>query len=234
MTKIPTATEVLAQQRVDHNMPQSSTPAVVDSETALDQFMLEHAGAGGATFFKFAKDGKYRKTLDDEEIVGTELVAIYDAIQGGYIRFNGKGNPPTRHMGTLFSGFVAPKRDTLGDTDQSAWQPGPSGKPADPWQVQMLLPLVDPKTNELYIFNTTSVTGRGAVGKLITACKLLRRKEPNSYPVVKLAFGGFPHRDDRIGWVTTPAFPVIGKTPKDGSVLPDTSLAADLDEEIPF
>jgi hypothetical protein len=72
------------------------------------------------------------------------------------------------------------------------------------------------------------------VGKLITACKLLRRKEPNSYPVVKLALGGFPHRDDRIGWVTTPAFPVIGKTPKDGSVLPDTSLAADLDEEIPF
>jgi hypothetical protein len=234
---VKTSAQALAQQRADHNRPPSSqtnVPAApVNNDAALDQFMLEHAGGGGATFFKFAKDGKFRRTSDDEEIpVGTEFNAIYDAIQGGFIRFN--GNPPTRHMGPLFGGFVPPARDSLGDADESAWEPGPSGKPADPWQVQMLLPLVDPKTNELFIFNTTSVTGRGAVGKLITSCRQMQRKEPGFYPVIKLALGGFPHRDPRIGWVTTPAFPVIGKAPKDGSVLPDTSLAHDLDDALPF
>jgi hypothetical protein len=246
---VRTSAQALAQQAADHGKPpptpptakapppsQVNVPAVpVSNDAALDQFMLEHAGGGGATFFKFAKDGKYRKTSDDEEIpVGTEFVAAYDAIQGGRIRFNGKGNPPTRHMGPLFGGFVPPKREDLGDTDESLWEPGPSGKPADPWQVQMLLPLVDTKTNELFIFNTTSVTGRGAVGKLITACRQMQRKDPGFYPVIRLALGGFPHKDPRIGWVTTPAFPVIGKAPKDGSALANTSLAGDLDDEIPF
>jgi hypothetical protein len=238
-THIPTAAQVLAQQAADHNKPQpnggGTSVAPTSNDATLDAFMLEHAGGGGATFFKFAKDGKYRKTSDGEEIpIGTELTAVYDAIQGGFIRFNGKGHPPTRHMGPLFSGFIAPKRETLGDDDPSTWEIGPSGKPADPWQVQMLLPLVDPKTNELFIFNTTSITGRGAVGKLILACKRMRQSDPNSYPVVRLDLGGFEHRDPRIGWVTTPAFPVVGKGPKDGTAVPDTSIAADMDDAIPF
>jgi hypothetical protein len=239
---VRTAAQALAQQAADHNKPPPPPPtnvnvpaAHVNSDAALDQFMLDHAGGGGATFFKFSKDGKYRKTSDDEEVpAGTEFVAIYDAIQGGFIKFNGKGAPPTRHMGNLFAGFVVPRRDTLGDLDESTWEPGPSGRPADPWQVQVLLPLVDTKTNELFIFNTTSTTGRGAVGKLMHACKQMRRKEPDSYPVVKLALGGFPHKDPRIGWVVTPSFPVIGKAPKDGSALANTSLASDMNDEIPF
>jgi hypothetical protein len=45
--------------------------------------------------------------------------------------------------------------------------------------------------------------------------------------------GGFQHRDERVGWVATPVFAVVGRTPKDSAAKPDTSLAADMNDEIP-
>jgi hypothetical protein len=137
-------------------------------------------------------------------------------------------------MGPLFSGFVPPRRSEMGDTDESQWETGVNGERVDPWQLQVILPLLNSATGEPFIFGTTSMTGRTAVGKLILACKALRRKDPSVYPIVRLDIGGFKHRDDRVGWVATPVFPVVGQVPKDGTTLPDTSLKSDLNDEIPW
>ena len=241
MSNIPTADQVLAQQRADHDMPpkpetpkpETNVPAVTNSEAAIDSFLTEFAGGGGATFFKFTK-GRYVDRDGEEIAKKTEFVCPYEQIQIGWIRFNGKGNSPTRHMGPLFSGFVPPSRNSLGDNDPSAWEVGLNGEPADPWQMQCLLPLLDAKTGEPFVFQTVSVTGRGAVGKLILACKQLRKKKPDIYSVVRLDVGGYQHRDPRIGFVEVPAFPVIGQAPKDGTALPDTSLKNELDDAVPF
>ena len=136
-------------------------------------------------------------------------------------------------MGPLFGGFTPCPRDELGDMDQSLWEQGLSGKPADPWQSQILLPL-QAEDGALFIFGTTSITGRRAVGRLIDECRKMLRREPNDYPVIKLALGSFQHRDERVGRVTVPAFVRVGKTPKTGVAAIDTSIGTDLNDEIPF
>jgi hypothetical protein len=148
---VRTAADALRQQREDHGVvvPTDKLPAVTNGSSPVAAYLAEHGVGMGGTFFKFAKDGRFRKTSDDEEIPeGKELVVIYDQIMGGWIRFCGKGNPPDRRMGPIFGGFMPPKREELGDTDDSQWEIGLDGKPADPWQHQLLLPLQNPETGE--------------------------------------------------------------------------------------
>src|SRR5262249_33825896 len=137
-------------------------------------------------------------------------------------------------MGNLFDGFVPPNRESLGDTDENEWEMGLSGKPADPWQFQLLLPLQSVESGELFVFNTSSITGRRAVDNLIAACGRIQETEPNDYPIIKLRIGGFQHRDERIGWIKTPAFDRVGKTPKADTTVADTSLGGELNDEIPW
>ena len=209
---------------------ETKLPTTTPTDSSVDAFLLEHAGAGGATFFSFKK-GKYQ-TRDGEEIaVGTDFTCAYDAMQVGWIRFNGKGNSPERKMGPLFQGFLPPSRHSLGDLDETKWDQGPNGEPQDPWQMQMLVPLVSIDGSP-YVFTTTSITGRGAVGKLVAVCKKMRRNDPELYPVVRLATGGFQHRIPSIGFVTTPAFVVVGKAPKEGTA--PVSVEDDMNDELPI
>jgi len=209
--------------------------ALANGGSPVSAYLAAHGVGMSGTFFKFAKDGKFRKTSDDEEIPeGTQFVVIYDQIQAGWIKFMGKGNPPVRKQGNVFEGFVPPDRETLGDTDEGEWEVGLSGKPADPWQFQLLLPLQGVETSELFVFNTSSITGRRAVDNLIQACGRMQRTEPDVYPVIKLRISGFEHRDERIGWIKTPAFERVGKAPKADLTVVTTSLASNLNDEIPF
>jgi Domain of unknown function (DUF4262) len=54
----------------------------------------------------------------------------------------------------------------------------------------------------------------------------MQKTNPGEVPVVRLRSGGFNHRDDRIGWVATPVFAVVGRAPRD-SAKSDTTAAAD-------
>jgi hypothetical protein len=211
---------------------QTNVPAIPSN--AVDTYLNEHCGGGAGVLFKFAKDQRFRRVDDGEEIpLGTEFTVVYDQIQVGWIKFNGKGEPPERKMGALFQGFLPPPREELGDDDQSLWEVGLSGKAADPWQQQILLPL-QAEDGELFIFGTTSITGRRAVGRVIDECRKMQRREPDDYPVIKLALSSFQHREERIGRVTVPAFVRVGKTAKTGMAAIDTSIAADMNDEIPL
>jgi hypothetical protein len=159
---------------------------------------------------------------------------VYDEIRAGWIRFAGKGEQPERKMGPVFNGFVPPPREELGDQDEAQWELGLSGKPTDPWQFQVLVPMSDTKNGELYIFGTTSITGRRECDKLISACARMQKTEPDFYPVIKLDVSGFEHRDSRIGWVKTPSFTRIGRAPKSDTSAAQTSLADNMSDAIPF
>jgi hypothetical protein len=239
---IRTTEQALAQQKADaeraHQVPAKAngggavTTAGGDS---VDNYLAEHAGGGGATFCRFTKDGQFAKTSDDEVIpLGTVYAAPVDKTQVGWIKFNGKGQQPTRIMGPLFGGFVVPSRESLGDTDPALWELSLDGRPKSPWQSQMLLPLIAAADDQLYIFQTTSQTGRNAVGRLITLYRHLLVREPGTYPVIKLGVSGFQHRDPRVGWVKTPAFTQVGTVPMDGTRPVDTSLASDVGDDLPF
>jgi hypothetical protein len=233
-TSNQTAAAALKQQREEHGVivPANKVSAVASPAT---DYLTEFGVGMSGTFFKFAKDGKFRKTADDEEVPeGTELVVVYDQIQVGWIKFNGKGNEPDRKMGPVFDGFMPPPRKTLGDDDESQWQLGLDHKPADPWQHQVLIPLLNPKTDELLVFNTTSLTGRREAGNLIKHCDRVRKKEPDVYPVIRLKIGGFNHRDERVGWVETPKFAVVGSAPKDNAAAATSAIDKDLNDTVPF
>ena len=106
------------------------------------------------------------------------------------------------------------------------------GRPADPWQHHMYLVLQQADTRELFTFVTSSMTGRRAVGNLLRHYDRLRRSNSDEVPVVRLRTGGFKHKDDRVGWVSTPVFIVFGKTPRDSAAKPDTSTEAILDDQL--
>src|SRR5262245_56744756 len=178
------------------------------------------------------KVGKYIVVETGEDISGRQFICACDETLGGYIRFNGEGQPPDRVQGLIYRGWIKPRRDTLGDNDRSQWPIGLSGRPEDPWKEQVNLVLMDPETRAFFTFATTSKTGRSGAGALLQHYNRMRKNDPDSYPIVRLTPSGY--NDKRYGWVNKPVFAIIGRTPKTAAAVPDTSVAADMNDEIPY
>jgi hypothetical protein len=211
--------------------------AATDNRTPVQRYLDEIAPSGiVGRLIKFSKEGSFT-TVDDGEPVSSDadFIALCDETLIGWIKFDANGEaPPARAMGLLYSGFVMPDRASLGDDASAQWPIGLSGQPADPWQHQVCIVLQNTETNMLYTFATTSQTGRRAVGNLLKHYDRMQRTNPGELPVVRLRPGGYEHRDERIGWVHTPTFVVVGRAPRDSAAKPDTSLAADMNDELPL
>jgi hypothetical protein len=211
---IPTAAQVLKRQNERAEADRVNLPAQVQPASAVDDYLKDLGGPIGR-IMKFNKDGRFT-TGDGEEVAqDRNFAVIHDQIQVGYIKFGGKGEAPERRMGPLFNGYRPPPRSELGDLDQTQWDIGLNGQPQDPWQPQIQIPLADVMTEELYLFGTTSVTGRKACGNLIAQAQRMARNDPDNYLVVALRTGGFNHA--KFGRVKTPSFLVRGKVPKSGA-----------------
>jgi len=210
--------------------------AIPDNRTSVQQYLDEISPATIAGHMvKFNKDGKFVRTDNDDVIDDeTDFIAMPDQTLIGWIKFNGEGQPPDRVMGLLYDGFVMPARDTLSDTDQSKWELGLDGRPQDPWQHHVYLVLQHADTKELFTFVTSSITGRKAIGNLLRHYDRTQRGGDDSYPIVRLKVGGFQHRDARVGWVKTPVIAIVGRAPRSGTPKPDSSVAADMNDQIPF
>jgi hypothetical protein len=187
-------------------------------------------------FVKFdAKRRGYVITSDDTVIpLGTQVAVIYDQIQVGWMKFNGRGQPPERKMGALFAGFVPASRSDLGDEDQALWEIGLSGKTQDPWQQHICLPMQVVESGDLLIFDTSSQTGRNEANQVISLCNRMRRQNPEHFPVVKLELGGFDHKDTRIGRVHTPKFTHVGSAARTDVSAGLVSLNDEMSDAIPF
>ena len=211
--------------------------ALPDARTPQQAYLDEIAPPSSLVGRPIKFDGKAGKWLfgdTDEEISpDTDFVPLCDEILIGWIKFNGKGEQPDRIQGLLYDGFIMPPQSTLPDRDSSKWELGLSGEPDDPWQHQMCLVLQSPGTHELCTFATSSRTGRRAVGNLLRHYDRMRKKDDDHYPVVRLKVSGYNHKDERVGWVHTPVFAVVGKAPKASAAIPDTSLSGDLNDAIP-
>ena len=196
----------------------ATSVAVPDTRTPQQTYLDEIAPPSSLVGRPIKFDGKAGKWLfgdTDEEISpDTDFIPLCDEILIGWIKFNGKGEQPDRIQGLLYDGFVMPPLSTLPDRDQSKWELGLDGEPADPWQHQMCLILQSPRTHELATFATSSRTGRRAVGNLLRHYDHMRKKDDDHYPVVRLKVSGYNHRDERVGWVYTPVFAVVGKASK--------------------
>src|SRR5262249_7372501 len=210
--------------------------ALPDTRTGIERYLDEIAPAAVVgRLIKFSKDGQFI-TADDGEPISdvAEFVLLAKETLVGWIRFNEAGEAPDRHIGLLYGGFTMPPRDRLGDSDESKWAAGLNGLPEDPWKHQIYLVLQNAESGELYTYIASSQTARRSVGHLLRHYNRLQRTHADEYPVVRLKAGGFQHRDERVGWVSTPAFAVVGRRPKDSTARPDTSRATDFDDSLPF
>lgn len=254
--KPPTPEEIVTQQRRDAERakqqkaaaravtvkPAAPPPAVAptDTRTPEQQYIDEVAPSSiVGRLVKFDKNGRFVVSDTGEPIDDTvDFFALCGDVQIGYVKFSKEeGEPAKRRMGLLYDGFRMPDRESLGDTDASLWEPGLSGEPEDPWLHQQNLVLQRVDTRELFTFSTTSKTGRRAVGNLLRHYDRMRRTTPDDVPVVRLKAGGFQHKDDRIGWVATPLFVVVGRAPRDDAarpetVPPDTTPGGDMNDSL--
>lgn len=233
--KTPTARELVAAKKAAAAPAKPAATAIADPRPYRDRYLDEVAPSGiVGRMIKFSKEGAF-VTHDDGKPVpeSAEFVALCDQTLIGWVKFNGEGEPPDRVMGLFYDGFVMPPVESLPDRDKSQWDLGLDNEPQDPWQHHQYLVLQETKTLELFTFVTSSKTGRRAVGNLLRHYNSTRRLHPDELPVVRLRKGGYEHKNSRVGWVTTPVFVVCGRQSRDSVATPDTSLAANLDDDIP-
>jgi hypothetical protein len=239
-----TAKQVLAEQnqqterdrqQLATRKPTTPASALPDTRNDHEKYLDEIAPSGVVgRLVKFSKGGEYIY-LDNDEKIGPDedFVALLDQTLISWVRFH-EGEPPERIGGLLYQGFVLPPRQALGDNDKADWPVGLSGDREDVWKHEIMIVLKKPATQELLTFTTTSKTGRRAVGNLLRHYERLQKTDPGAFPVVRLRPGGFNHSDPRIGWVPTPTFVVVGVTPGHTAAVPDTSVKAQLNDQIPF
>ena len=123
-----------------------------------------------------------------------------------------------------------PAVKTLAILTRAQWPIGLSGFPQDPWQHFLEIVLQRTDTHEVFIFGTSSVTGRRAVAALLKHCQRAGRDDPTYTPIIKLRTGSFKHKDPRVGIVEVPSFAVVGQA----KTAPVPKVADSLDDEVPF
>jgi hypothetical protein len=213
-------------------VPRASGPAVPDSRTAPERFVDEISPSfmPGQPIKFDGKIGKFVTPGNDTPLDETiRYAALLPETWTGYIKFNGEGEQPTRVGGLLYDNYVMPPREDLGDLDPTEWPLGLNGKPADPWLRQILIPIQNIATSEIFTFQTTSTTGKTAVGALLRNYNRMRRGNPNEVPIIQLKPSSYMHRT--FGKVNVPSFVICGRTSLDSAQL--TTLADGLNDEIP-
>jgi hypothetical protein len=187
----------------------------------------EVSGGGGGKQAKFdGKAGNHVVRGSDDILNNKEAVfGIYDA-QGGYLKFNGKGTPPERRLGSIFPKDEAPLRSSLGDTDKSEWPKAKFGgdEPEDPWVQVIEIPMRLKETGEPYVFSAQSKTSLAAIKDLLSQC---RRMPEGFEPLVRLGVGSYK---GKFGTVRKPVFSILGKVPMVG----DGEVENDMNDAIPF
>jgi hypothetical protein len=83
-------------------------------------------------------------------------------------------------------GQLHPKRSDLPDQDETQWEPGLDGKPADPRQDARYVYLVDQQSAAEFTFVTKSKGGRSAVSALRNQLANMRTAHPRAVAVVEL------------------------------------------------
>ena len=220
------------QQRAEHGVIVPAAKTNVVQLNAGMNYLAKHSSTGIP--MRFSKEGKFiLPTECDKELPeGTQLAVVWDQARGGFQKFGAKGERPEYRVGLIFGG-KPPERDGLPDRDPTQWPVSDlTGEKEDPWREVQLVPLQSIDDGTVYVFSTMSVTGLRAVSNLLSQSARMAGKDGDNYPVIKLRCGGYEHK--RFGWVKVPAFERVGSASKSEITAAVTSLAGDLDDEIPF
>jgi len=181
-----------------------------------------------------------------------QLVAGVNALTVGWTKWEDR-RPVDYRVGFVAEGFKPPKRTELDNREEKYWPKDGSGKPRDPWQFSMRLPLVDLESGEKYLFETASGGGRDALGNLAEAYADHREthESDQQLPLIELNVGQYDHPSygqvftpqlDILKWIdppeqgqkkALPSAPMEGVTPKPKAEA-KRGDDMDMDDGIPF
>jgi hypothetical protein len=153
--------------------------------------------------------GEFLKGQDCEVVPeGSLFTVACDMTLRGFILW--KDSKPAKHVLTrIASGATLPQREDLGHLGQDQWPLDAQGKPRDPWQPVMYVPMMD-SDGELSTFTTGSASGIKSLNRLLKRYATHAARHPDDYPLVKLKVAFFMHSDRAIGKVFYPDFEPAG------------------------
>jgi hypothetical protein len=124
-----------------------------------------------------------KEYLLDKQVVMNGRVLVAVGVETAWVRWKGKERPEYR---ITAPGQRHPGRDELSHFDESEWEIGIDGRPADPWRDSRYLYLIDPQSGEVFTFITATVGGRHAISNLKRQIAVVRSAHPGAVPVVRL------------------------------------------------
>jgi hypothetical protein len=164
--------------------------------------------------------------------IGSRYVVDFLAASQGHIKFEGT-KIVDRRMVALGSAEQAPKREELGDADQSKWELGSDGRSKDPWRVTYEIPTVEVEGEKRHVVFTGSNTGfQIAFNKLFSAICRQVGDNPGKKPLIELSTSTFK---GKFGTVPRPEFVLTGWVASGEGTVDDSDFAEDdLNDDPPF
>ncbi len=205
---------------------------------------------GGAVFGPFLSPKKGHWYLD-KVLTGVQTetyVAFPETLASEWVRWEDR-RVTKRYFYPL--GTKMPKREELGETDESAWPTDDKGRPKDPWAPTYYLGVEIVSTGERVMIQTGSVGGKQMLQKFARQYGRLRRRFPGQLPVLRLGSGSYVDDDygptayptaEIIAWVPHGAAPALEPEPRRPVVpAPSTERASKpadrvediIDDEVP-
>jgi len=241
LKRIPTAAEVLARQKADHDKDAFGLPATNEANALTvpgqPNVFAQYADAVAprnivGKLLKFAKGDWIAGEGGEEVPEGTQLVAIMDEYWIGWTKW-ADGKPIESRIGRLIDNFRPAQRRDLGDENKDEWPADERGEARDPWQFANYLVMKNPETGEFFTFTTGT---RGGLNTLADLCRHYARdvkQHPGHFPLVALKSDAYNHPNKSFGRIKIPVLAVVGRAPKDGSAAVQTT-ADDMSDRIPF
>lgn len=161
---------------------------------------------------RFSKGDYYAGLSDASVAIGANFTVAVDELMAGWIKW--WDSKPVEHiMVRVDDGKPLPKRNDLGDDDQSAWETDVHGKPRDPWQFVNYLPMMN-DDGKLFTFTTSSRGGINTIARLAKRYAAHRKRHPDVYPIISLGVGSYQHPNKEFGRIKFPEFVPAGYEPK--------------------
>jgi hypothetical protein len=162
------------------------------------------------TLLKFNKGDWLYGEDNDEMEDGEQLIANMDQLLVGWIKWV-DNKPAEQIMGLVSEGYQAPKRHTLGDTEEENWEVDDAGKARDPWQFSNYLVMKRPgKNGDIFTFATSSKGGLNAIGELCKSYGKDMRVHPDEYPTVEIGTHAYDHPKKEYGRIKIPTLKLVG------------------------
>lgn len=186
-----------------------STELTTFNENTLSAFQNAAAALSGEQkpILKFEKGDWYAGQEDEEIPIGTKLAANIMEAEWGWVRWHG-GKPVERRMVLVASGQQPATRDALGHADEAMWDRDDQGRPRDPWQKMIEIPVreIEGERREM-IISGGSRGHEGACKALFKAFGEQMRANLGKTPVIQL--GGSKYTHSKYGIVKVPEMPLV-------------------------